>query len=104
MNRGRRGRRHREVSRSARVDLPPSRARLGLGFFDLRPERGLNEGGASRAVGSDMSKVKLLTWFNENGKFKINTSTDAQQAYSIFVWNNPYFKTGTSALLPLFGK
>ncbi len=58
----------------------------------------------SKALSTDMSKIKLLAWFNENGKFKINTSPEAQQAYSVFIWNNAYFQTGTDHIHSLIKK
>jgi beta-mannanase len=58
----------------------------------------------SKALSSDMSKIKLLTWFDENGKFKINTSPEAEKAYSVFIWNNDYFKSGTEYIYPIIKK
>lgn len=58
----------------------------------------------SKAISSDMSKVKLLTWFNEKSTFKINTSPEAENAYAVFIWKNEYFKSGTKYIYPLLGK
>jgi beta-mannanase len=49
-----------------------------------------------KTLSSDMSKVKLLVWFNEKSTFKINTSSEAENAFSIFIWKNDYFKSGTN--------
>lgn len=49
-----------------------------------------------KTLSSDMSKVRLLTWFNEKSTFKINTSPEAEKAYAIFIWKNNYFKSGTT--------
>ena len=58
----------------------------------------------SKTLNSDMSKVKLLTWFNEKSTFKINTSPEAENAYSIFIWKNEYFKSGTKYMYPILGR
>lgn len=58
----------------------------------------------SKALNSDMSKVKLLTWFNEKSTFKINTSPKAESSYSIFIWKNDYFKSGTKYMYPMLGR
>jgi beta-mannanase len=58
----------------------------------------------SKTLSSDMSKVKLLTWFNEKSTFKINTSQEAENAYSIFIWKNDYFKSGTKYMYPMLGR
>lgn len=58
----------------------------------------------SKALTTDMSKIRLLTWFNEKEKFRINTSKEAEVAYSIYVWKNEYFKTGTKYIHSLFEK
>lgn len=58
----------------------------------------------SKALNSDMSKVKLLTWFNEKNTFKINTSPEAENSYSIFIWKNNYFKSGTKYIHPMLGR
>ncbi|OFY85296.1 MAG: hypothetical protein A3F72_19125 [Bacteroidetes bacterium RIFCSPLOWO2_12_FULL_35_15] len=55
----------------------------------------------SKALSSDMSKVKLITWFNEKSTFKINTSMEAEKAFSVFIWKNSYFKSGTKFIYPM---
>jgi hypothetical protein len=57
----------------------------------------------SRALTTDMSKIKLLTWFNEKETFKINSSNGSQGAYLDFILKNDYFKSGTEHLNPLLG-
>jgi len=54
-----------------------------------------------QALGTDMSKIKLLCWFNEKSKFKITSSENARMAYLKFVLLNEYFKGGTEYLLPV---
>lgn len=58
----------------------------------------------SEALSSDMSKVRLLVWFNEKGTFKITSSKAAQYSYLINVLNNNYFKSGTKDLEVVTGK
>lgn len=55
----------------------------------------------SKAISSDMSKVKLLVWFNEKNSFRVDTSKEALNAYSVFVWKNSYFKSGVKYLKKL---
>lgn len=58
----------------------------------------------SKALSSDISKVKLLIWFNEKSTFKINTSPEAENSFSTFVWKNDYFKSGTKYIYPMLGR
>jgi len=51
-----------------------------------------------------MSKIKLLTWFNDKETFKINSSPGSQGAYLDFILKNDYFKSGTKDLAPLLVK
>ncbi len=55
----------------------------------------------SMALTSDMSKIKLLTWFDEKESFKISSSTGAQGAYLDYILKNDYFKSGTKYIYPL---
>ncbi len=55
----------------------------------------------SIALSTDMSKVRLLTWFNEKETFKINSSLGSQGAYLDFILKNDYFKSGSKHMLPL---
>ena len=55
----------------------------------------------SIALTTDMSKIKLLTWFNEKETFKINSSPGAQGAYLDYILKNDYFKSGTKYMQPL---
>lgn len=57
----------------------------------------------SEALTTDMSKVRLLAWFNEKETFKINSSPGAQGSYLDYVLKNGYFKSGSDHLLPLLG-
>jgi beta-mannanase len=52
----------------------------------------------SETLQSDMTKVKLLTWFNEKSTFKINSSPGAKKAFHDYIFNSSYFKDGNSAL------
>lgn len=58
----------------------------------------------SQALCSDMSKIKLITWFNEKGKFRINTTPESVNAFRNSIWKNPHFKTGTVSLYSMFKK
>jgi beta-mannanase len=55
----------------------------------------------SEALKSDMSKIKLLTWFNEKETFKINSSREAKNAFLNYVMKDDYFKSGTEYIYPL---
>ncbi|MES2139624.1 MAG: glycosyl hydrolase [Bacteroidota bacterium] len=56
----------------------------------------------SEALKSDMSKVRLLTWFNEKESFKINSSDEAQKAFLNYVIKDDFFKSGTNYIYPIF--
>lgn len=47
---------------------------------------------------SDMTQVKLLTWFNEKSTFKINSSLGAKKAYQDNIIRSNYFKGGAMTL------
>ncbi|MDQ3047710.1 MAG: hypothetical protein M3R27_09200 [Bacteroidota bacterium] len=53
----------------------------------------------SDCLGTDMSKVRLLTWFNEKSTFKVNTSAEAQKAFLESIMKNEYFKSGKNELI-----
>jgi len=57
----------------------------------------------SDALQTDMSQIRLLTWFNEKETFKVNSSPEAKNAYQNYVWKNDYFKTGIEFLSPMLG-
>ncbi|MDQ3190408.1 MAG: glycoside hydrolase family 26 protein [Bacteroidota bacterium] len=48
----------------------------------------------SEALTTDLSKVRLLTWFNEYESFKINSSINSKRAFDKYIWRNDFFKTG----------
>ncbi len=52
----------------------------------------------SEALKTDMSKIRLLAWFNEKEPFMINSSIDATNAYLKYILNDDYFKPGTKYL------
>ncbi|MES2285971.1 MAG: glycosyl hydrolase [Bacteroidota bacterium] len=56
----------------------------------------------SEALKSDMSKVRLLTWFNEKESFKINSSIEAQKAFLNYIIKDDFFKSGTNYIYPMF--
>jgi hypothetical protein len=58
----------------------------------------------SETLTSDMSKVRLLTWFNERDMFRIDSSPQSVDAFLQYVLKNDYFKSGTGYLEPLLGK
>ncbi len=72
-----------------------------------RTENGTNQdkagwiGQMSDALSSDMSKIRLLTWFNEKGTFKINSTAEAKNGFVHYVLKKDYFKSGTREMLPL---
>jgi beta-mannanase len=55
----------------------------------------------SEALRSDMNKIKLLSWFNEKGTFKINSSPEAQNAFLNYILKDDHFKSGTKYLSPI---
>lgn len=55
----------------------------------------------SQALKTDMSQVKLLSWFNEKESFKVNSSTESQKAYLNYILKDDYFKSGTQFLNPV---
>ncbi len=55
----------------------------------------------SETLKSDMSKIRLLTWFNEKETFKINSSSDSKNAYLNNIMKDDYFKSGTKYVTPL---
>jgi beta-mannanase len=52
----------------------------------------------SEAVRTDMSKIRLLTWFNEKESFKVNSSRESQNAFLDYIWKDNYFKSGTESI------
>ncbi len=56
----------------------------------------------SQALTSDMSKIRLLTWFSEKGSFKINSSNNAQGAFLNYILKDNYFKSGTKHMYSMF--
>jgi hypothetical protein len=55
----------------------------------------------SEAVVSDMSDIKLISWFNEKEYFKINSSQKSRDAFLKYILRKDFFKSGTSELMPL---
>jgi beta-mannanase len=45
----------------------------------------------NEAVKSDLSKIRLLCWFNQYNNFKINSSAEAKEAYYTQFWLDPYY-------------
>ncbi|MCW3070404.1 MAG: hypothetical protein JWO44_294 [Bacteroidetes bacterium] len=58
----------------------------------------------SQALSSDMSRVKLLVWFNEKGTFKVTSSEAAQHSFLNNVLKNDYFRAGSTDLQRIVGK
>jgi len=50
---------------------------------------------------SDMSQIRLLTWFNESGSFKITSSPAAKKSFAKFIMQDFHFKSGTKHLSSL---
>lgn len=55
----------------------------------------------SEALKTDMSKIRLLTWFNEKESFKVNSSTQAKDAFLNYIFMEDYFKSGTKYIYPM---
>lgn len=55
------------------------------------------------ALKTDMSKIRLLAWFNEKETFRVNSSDESKKVFRETVIKDPYFKEGTTDLLKLFG-
>lgn len=49
----------------------------------------------SIALQTDLSKIRLVSWFNEKESFRINSSSKSREAYINHILNNEYFKSGT---------
>jgi len=56
------------------------------------------------SLGSDMSKIRLLTWFNEKKSFQINSSAGAEDAFLKYILQNDYFRSGTKYIYPVINK
>jgi beta-mannanase len=52
----------------------------------------------SRALKTDMSRIRLLSWFNETNAFKINSSRQSVNAYENFILKEAYFKNGKAQM------
>lgn len=46
----------------------------------------------SEALKTDLSGIRMLSWFNQYDKFKINSSDAARTAFLNYHWEDPYFK------------
>lgn len=55
----------------------------------------------SETVKSDMSNIKLLSWFNEKEYFKINSTENSKKSFLDNVLKSEHFKSGTVDLMPL---
>ncbi|HEX8516248.1 MAG TPA: glycosyl hydrolase [Bacteroidia bacterium] len=56
----------------------------------------------AEALGSDMSRIRLLVWFNEKGTFKVTSSEPSQHSFLVNVLKNDYFSNGSKALKEFF--
>lgn len=52
----------------------------------------------SEALKTDMSKVRLIAWFNEKEKYKVNSSYSSKVAFLKNIWTDSYFKSDASIL------
>jgi hypothetical protein len=52
---------------------------------------------------SDMSKIRLICWFNEKKTFHINSSIGAQGAFLDYIMKNEYFKAGAEYMYLMLG-
>jgi hypothetical protein len=48
----------------------------------------------STAVKTDMSKIRLVAWFDEKQTFKVTSSADSRKAFHESVISDPYFRPG----------
>ena len=58
----------------------------------------------SETLKSDMSKVRMLVWFNEKETFKVNSSEGAKNAYLKYIMKDDYFKPGTEYIYPMLNR
>jgi hypothetical protein len=58
----------------------------------------------SIALQTDMSRITLLSWFNEKGTFKVNSSDRSRDAFLKFIFELPYFGSGPGSLLKFLQK
>lgn len=56
------------------------------------------------AIKTDMSKIRLLTWFDERETFKVNSSLESKNAYQNCVLKDAFFKQGTTHIFPMIYK
>ena len=55
--------------------------------------------GQAEALKSDMSKFRLLVWFNETPPFKVNSSPVSFGAFFKYFWMDSYFRSNSLKLL-----
>jgi hypothetical protein len=71
-------------------------------------EHGQNKGEwirqMSEALKSDMSKFRLLAWFDEKETFKVNSSPGSKEAFNKYIVQDPYFAPGTKYMVNLLEK
>jgi hypothetical protein len=53
----------------------------------------------SEALKSDFSKVRLLSWFNQYDKFRVNSSKESKNAYLRYILQDKYFRSGAEGFL-----
>jgi beta-mannanase len=58
----------------------------------------------SEALKTDMSKIKLLTWFDEKETFRVTSSEESKNSFFNNVFKEAYFKQGTDYLFPMLTK
>lgn len=73
-------------------------------------ERGAGEGGQSKgewieetaiSLKTDLSRIRLLAWFNQTDAFKVNSSPSSKAAFEKMFFNDPYFRAGSKDFLSL---
>lgn len=52
----------------------------------------------SDALSTDMSKVRLIAWFNEKETFRVNSSEQAKNAFLTYILKDDFFKGGVDYL------
>jgi hypothetical protein len=53
----------------------------------------------SDALSTDMSKVRLIAWFNEKETFRINSSEEAKNAFLTYILKDDFYKGGKDHLI-----
>lgn len=58
----------------------------------------------AEALKTDMTRIKLLTWFNEKETFIVNTTPESRNAFLQYILKDPYFLSGSAGMKKLLGE